>query len=113
MKITASLAIAVMCLMGWAAQGATYTFEGQVEGSEVNTPYLTVRSEKSDCQYPHYCNDKGRLVRLHSTDTTTNQAIIAAMNERLRVRVEGDTLGWAYQEDGWQIYDLNVTNIEK
>lgn len=113
MKMKTILAIAVMSLTGWAAQGATYTFEGQVDGIEVNTPYLTVRSEKNDCQYPHYCNAKGRLIRLRSTNAQTNQAIIAAMNERTHVRVEGDTLGWAYQDDGWQIYDLNVTHIEK
>lgn len=57
--------------------------------------------------------DGAGLDRLHSNDAETNQAIDDAMNEGAVVRVDGDTLVYAGQSDGWRISDLDVKTISK
>lgn len=98
-------------LISQVAYAATHAFEGKVEGADVATPYITVLAQETECQYPRYCNYKGHLIRLQSSDSQINQDILAAMNEGASVRVEGDKLDYVGQSDGWQIRDLEVKVI--
>lgn len=82
-----------------------------VERDIDGNPYVTVESRATNCEYPHYCNDKGILYALRSHDEKIVQKILLAMKVAEKKNLKGQIGGWVGQDDGWQIFDFWVDEI--
>jgi hypothetical protein len=82
-----------------------------VERDVDGNPFVTVLASTSQCEYPHYCNNKGTLYALRSHDEKIEEQIMMAMHDSSKKNVKGTKGGWIGQDYGWQIYDLWVDEM--